>query len=105
MSKEIVIPVPPTIASEKIIGIIDKAAIDLGLAMTMRATLKSFPGSTHWHLKRGHERGTLEMTWWPQRKKLWLKIHTGRMATWIDKVAPQLKREIESRINDLMRSA
>jgi hypothetical protein len=102
MPTEILIHVPAKLTSNKIIRVVDKAIIDLDLIVTIRAGLKSFPGSIHWHLKRDLQRGTLEITWWPDRRRLWLKIQAGRMALWIDKTAKQLKKkEIELRFDSL----
>jgi dihydroxyacetone kinase-like protein len=36
------------------------------LRVTLKGTLKKYPGCIHWHLKREGERGTLEMTWSPR---------------------------------------
>jgi hypothetical protein len=98
MSVETIIHVPERITPAKIGLIIDKAVIGFSLNVTMRGKLKSYPGSTHWHIKRGRERGTLEVTWWPKRRKLWIKIQAGRTAPWVDEIAPRFKREIELRL-------
>ena len=100
MSKEIAIRVPKNTRPGKIVSAVNRIIIDFGLIVTMRGSLKSFPGSTHWHLKRGRGSGTLETTWWPQERKLWIKIQAGRTAPWIDEIAPQFKRQIESRLAD-----
>ena len=105
MSEEILIHVPERITSDKIGSIIEKAIIDLNLAVTMRGSVKSYPGSIHWHIKRDHARGTLELTWWSQRRKLWIKIQAGRTAPWIDQIAPRFKQKIESHLRRLARSA
>jgi len=98
MSVEIAIRVPDGIRPDKIVSAVDRTIVDLGLIVTIRGSLKSFPGSTHWHLKRGRGRGTLEATWWPGMRKLWIKIQAGRTAQWIEEIAPRFKREIESRL-------
>lgn len=98
MSVEIAIRVPEGVRPDKIVSAVDRTIIDLGLIVTMRGSLKSFPGSTHWHLKRGRGRGTLEATWWPRMGKLWIKIQAGRTAPWIEEITPRFKREIESRL-------
>ena len=63
---------------------IDRAISDTGLNVTMRATLRKFPGCIHWHLKRGQESGTLEITLWPQERRAWFTIQSGRTAPWIE---------------------
>jgi hypothetical protein len=98
MSEEIGILVPQNVLADKIISVVDRAIVDLGLTAAMRGSLKSYPGSTHWHLKRGIARGTLEITWWPEERRLWIKIQSGRKAPWIDEITPRFKREIESRL-------
>ena len=45
--------------------------------------MAKYPGCTHWHLKKDRETGTLELTWWPARNRLWFKIATGRQADWM----------------------
>jgi hypothetical protein len=94
--KELPLRVPENVASDKIALIIDSAIGDLGLDVAMRGGLKSFPGSTHWHLKRGSVRGTLEITWWPKARSLWMKIQKGRNAAWISQAVPKLKHRIET---------
>ena len=104
MPKELVIRVPASIKTGKIPPLIDALITDLNLIVTLRGTLKSFPSSTHWHLKRDRGRGTLELTWWPDRRRLWIKIQAGRTAPWIGAAAPRLKQEIQSRFIALARS-
>jgi hypothetical protein len=105
MTEEILIHVPERITPDNVDFIIDKTIIEFDLNVTMRGTLKSYPGSTHWHIKRDRARGTLEITWWPQRRRLWIKIQSGRTAPWIDEIAPQFKQKIESHLHRLARSA
>jgi hypothetical protein len=98
MSKELAIRVPAAVVSARIIRVVEKTVAALDLIITMRGGLKTFPGCTHWHLKRDRGRGTLEITWWPSRRRLWIKIQAGRTADWIDPMAPRLKREIQVRL-------
>ncbi|MGA2229927.1 MAG: hypothetical protein ABSH22_03285 [Tepidisphaeraceae bacterium] len=98
MPQELVIPIVARYDSETILHAIDMAAIEIGLSVTLRAELKSFPGSTHWHVKQGRQPGTLEITWWPKERKMWIKVQAGRTAPWIDEIAPRLKRKIESHL-------
>jgi hypothetical protein len=64
--------------------IIDHAIADSGLNVTLRATLRKFPGCIHWHVKRGKESGTLEITFWPQERRAWFTIQDSRTAEWIE---------------------
>jgi hypothetical protein len=65
-----------------------------GLSVTMKTTSAKFPGSIHWHLKKGRERGTLEITLWPTQNKLWFSMQDGRSADWVMKMAHQLKEQL-----------
>lgn len=65
-----------------------------GLLLTMKGTLKSHPGCIHWHFKKGREPGTLELTLWPARRRLWIKVQSGRTAPWIDELLPPLLDEL-----------
>ena len=66
-----------------------------GLAITMKTTSAKFPGSIHWHFKKGQERGTLEVTLWPSENKLWFSMQDGRSADWVMKTARELKQRLE----------
>src|ERR1700677_1697971 len=66
-----------------------------GLSVTMKATLSKYPGSIHWHWKRGRERGTLEVTLWPRERRLWFSMQDGRRAQWVMESARRIKAELE----------
>ena len=78
------------------IELIDDAIARHGLITTMKGTLKSYPGSTHWHCKLGREKGTLEITLWPAKQRAWFKIQAGRRAPWIDEIVPKIKQTLEA---------
>ena len=67
-----------------------------GLTMTSRGTLRSCSGCIHWHWKNGQLPGTLEVTWWPAKVRLWFKVQSGRRADWIDQLIPRLKADLEA---------
>jgi hypothetical protein len=67
-----------------------------GLAVTHRGTLARYPGSRHWHLKRGRERGTLEVTLWPEGRRLWLSVQDGRRGDWIEGAMADLVERLAS---------
>lgn len=70
--------IPPNIAET-----VEQVCADAGLTATLVGTLKSYPGSTHWHFKKGRERGVLEITVHPGEHRLWLSARPGRDAPWI----------------------
>ena len=67
-----------------------------GLAVTMKTALAKCPGSIHWHVKKGRERGTLEITLWPSRRRLWFSMQDGRQGEWVMPMARLLKQQLES---------
>ena len=74
---------------------IDEMSAAHGLSITMKSSLKKFPGSIHWHLKKGRERGTLEVTLLPAGRRLWVSMRENRSAAWVMKMAREFKRKIE----------
>jgi hypothetical protein len=74
---------------------IDQMSAAHGLSVSMKGTLKKFPGSIHWHLKKGRERGTLEVTLLPAERRLWFSMHENRSAPWVVKTAHEFKRNLE----------
>ncbi len=78
-----------------VIGRVESVFASHGLTMTSRGSVKSYPGCTHWHWTNGNERGTLEVTLWPAKRRLWFKVQAGRRAAWIDRLVPVLKAALE----------
>ena len=72
-----------------------------GLTLTLKGALVKYPGSVHWHFKKGKQPGTLELTWWPPQKRLWFKVAQGRRATWIDETLAGLQVKIEQALSGL----
>lgn len=77
---------------------IDRAISDCGLTVTLRASLRKFPGCIHWHLKRGREAGTLEVTFWPKEHRAWFTIQGARKAAWIEVELPLLDNAIQRQL-------
>ena len=67
-----------------------------GLRRTLKGTLASYPGCVHWHYAQPSARGTLEITWWPRRERLWLKVSQGRTAPWITSLLPHLQHTLQT---------
>ena len=55
---------------------------DAGL-LTKQLALRSYPSATHWHIRQPGAQGTLELTYWPMRSRLWFAIHANRRAEWL----------------------
>lgn len=55
-----------------------------GLRIVSEGSLKGYPGCVHWHLRKPGVSGTLEATWWPAKKRFWLKVARNRTSLWID---------------------
>ena len=77
---ELDVPVPAKAELAHIEALVENTCADAGLRRTLKSTLASCPGCVHWHYARPPERGTLELTWWPARRRLWLKVSAGRSA-------------------------
>ena len=74
---------------------IEKSCAGRGLRMMMKKPLGKFPGSIHWHYKKNSEPGTLELTLWCEKHRVWATIHDNRSAEWIEEELPGLRKAIE----------
>jgi len=92
---ELDIPLPVDSSTDQLKRCVLIACDELGLAISMETTLVSYPGSVHWHIKNGQEKGTLELTTWPGRRRLWAKVQEGRRADWIEQTLPELCQKIQ----------
>ncbi len=77
-------------------SLIEKACRECNLRVSTRATLQSYPGCIHWHVKRGIQSGTLELTLWEAKRRVWARVQDGRRAAWIDDALPQVKDAVET---------
>jgi hypothetical protein len=83
------IAIPTNEAPAILIEQIERCAMLEGLDIGVRMTLRSFPGSMHWHLRLPSIKGVLELTYWPEQRRLWFAVHANRQAEWI---APAIQR-------------
>ena len=93
--REIEIPLPANEKTKSAPEIFEAALIAENLTVTLKTGLAQYPGSVHWHIKRGKARGVLEATWWEAQNRFWLKVAAGRTADWIEDAAARLKARFE----------
>jgi len=79
-------------------SIIEECCVSEGLRITMKDTLVKHPGSVHWHLKKGTERGTLEITLVAKERRIWFSVQAGRRGSWIEESINRLKPAIEKKL-------
>jgi hypothetical protein len=88
---ELEIPLPARLSAGRATALVEVMAAAEGLEIRLRGTLARYPGSLHWHLGLPSTRGTLEVTYWPARNRLWLAVQEGRRAEWIEAALPRLR--------------
>jgi hypothetical protein len=93
--REVEIDIPNIEDTGGVVRRVESILTSHDLTMHSRGTVKSYPGCTHWHWKRGAEAGTLEVTLWPAQRRLWFKVQSARAAPWIDQLIPVLKADLE----------
>ncbi len=93
--EEIEVTVNPEGREEQLAALIEEVADHYGLQVRMRGTLRTYPGSQHWHFHKPGERGTLEITLWPAGKRVWFSVQAGRRAGWIAEILPRMKAWLE----------
>lgn len=81
----------------KVVGpYIEQVCANAGLQQTMKGSLKSIPVNTHWHFKKGKEKGILEITLYHHSGEVVLLVHDNRKGDWIPEVVQFLKTQLES---------
>jgi hypothetical protein len=78
-----------------LIARVERAVAAQGLAVGERMTLRSFPGSIHWHIRRPGSKGVLELTYWPNQGRLWFAVHANRRANWIPTAIERLRADLQ----------
>ena len=93
---EVELQIPANASSEHVIEVVENVCISHNLICARKGTLAGYPGSTHWHFKMGKQKGTLEITWWETKNRLWFKVAKGRTGDWMEQSTPVLKKKIEN---------
>ena len=89
---EITLPIPPCDPTTTLESLFEV----LHMTVHTRGTLSKYPGSVHWHLKRSGRSGTLEVTWWPMRDRLWAAYHDNRIGDgWVVTTIQELAASLE----------
>jgi hypothetical protein len=93
--KEIELFLPESVDLTEITQAVESATAAEQLFISMTGTLRSHPGSVHWHIKRRGSAGTLELTFDPNKRRLWFKIQSRRDASWIEPSMQKLRAHLE----------
>lgn len=96
--EEIEVHVDPAGMEEQLAPLLEGVIAHSGLQIRSRRTLRTYPGSQHWHVHKPGERGTLEITLWPEGKRVWFSVHDNRRAEWMGDIVPQLKAWVEKQV-------
>jgi hypothetical protein len=96
---EVNIKIPETVNTAVLMDVIERVCRAHDLACTLKGTLVKYPGSLHWHFKKGQQTGTLEITWWANKEHLWFKVADGRAGAWIEETLSQMKEEIQNALH------
>lgn len=94
---QIDIEIPSEIAPSAAVRIVETCLAAENLIIVFKGTLKKYPGSVHWHVKRTSQRRTLELTLWQGR--LWSKVNAGRTGDWIEATIAKLLQNFEQTLS------
>lgn len=94
--REIEIRIPPTASLDHADALVEGCCQSVSLRLTLKDTLKQYPGCIHWHYKQDDEKGTLEITLWRAKRRLWFKISAGRQGAWMEAVIKELTGMLET---------
>ncbi len=79
-------------------GLVQKTCTARGLEMAMKTSLKSYPGSAHWHFRKGNQPGTIEIIFWKDGRRLWIAVHSNRAGSWTAEEMRGLKSELQEKL-------
>ena len=93
--REVDVEIPESVQSTDLMEAIERICVVHQLHCTLKGTLVTYPGSLHWHFKKGKQKGTLEITWWESKNRLWFKVANGRTGEWMEESMIQIKLELQ----------
>lgn len=93
-------PLPLTLADSEIVAAaVQETAAAFGLLVVLETTLKTRPGSRHWHCKRGKTAGVLEVTYVPQENVCLVSYHSHRAGEgWVVQTAVDFAAQLGIRL-------
>jgi hypothetical protein len=94
--RELDIDVPSHWKDQVIIKSVEAACKDLGLIQ--RSRLYWVKHLVRWQIKMEKQKGSLEISFLPRTRRVWLAVRKNRNADWMDPIIPQLKMDIERRL-------
>jgi hypothetical protein len=77
-------------------ALIEKACRECGLRVSTRFSPQKDSGCIHWHVKRGIQAGTLELTLCETKRRIWASVKDNRRAPWMNDALPQVKAAVET---------
>jgi hypothetical protein len=93
------VKLPASIDLKPVEGLVQETCRARGLNITVKTSLVSYPGSVHWHFRKGAARGTLEVTFWESGRRLWISVHSNRAGSWTTGELRDLKSDLERGLN------
>ncbi len=84
------------LAPQRVESLVEGCCRELGLIPAMKSSLAKYPGSIHWHFRKPRAVGTLEMTLWPAKARLWITIQDGRRTPWTEETVPELMQRLQA---------
>lgn len=72
------------------------AVAAMALTVHNEVSLRSIPGSRHWHVRKPGVAGTLEATWLPAERRFWFSVHDNRAGDWIETAIVSLSKELQT---------
>jgi len=98
---EVNIEIPENANTDIVVNSVEGVCLQHQLSCTLKGTLAKYPGSIHWHFKAGKQKGTLEITWWENKNRLWCKVAEGRTGKWIEENLPQIIEKTEKLLRQI----
>lgn len=77
---------------------IEECALAEELRVTLRETLPQYPGSLHWHWKRGREAGILEITLLNRERRITLAVEANRAGTWTTETLQRMSDTLRQKL-------
>jgi hypothetical protein len=98
---EVELQISKSIKTDSLAQVVERVCVHNGLTSTLKGTLAKYSGSVHWHFKKDKQKGTLEITWWESKHRLWFKVAENRTGPWMEESIPILKEQIEKSTNTM----
>jgi hypothetical protein len=93
--------IPPGKTADQVESAVRAVAVGEKLDLGQVRSLKTVPGSSHWHITKRPENGTVEVTFDPLGSEIRVSVHANRHGSWAGATLESFAAKLNSKLKNI----